>query len=54
MAEQICPTCGCNISGEGNEKEGVVYCCEPCATGGACECACCRPMEKDTPDVAGE
>ena len=55
MVEQICPTCGCHISGEGHEKEGMVYCCEPCATtSGACECGCCRPIEKEMPDSAGE
>ncbi len=51
MAEQICPACGCYISGEGHEKDGVVYCCEPCATGDACGCGCCRPMKKEMPDV---
>ena len=54
MAEQICPVCGCAISGEGYEKDGVVYCCEPCATGGACECGCCRPQPKEMPDSSGE
>ncbi len=34
MAEQLCPVCGCTITpGEAYEKEGVMYCCEPCATG---------------------
>lgn len=54
MVEQICPACGCYISGEGHKKKGVVYCCEPCATGGACECGCCRPMGKEMPDAGAE
>ena len=41
MAEEICPTCGCTIGDKSNEKEGVVYCCGPCATGRQCECGCC-------------
>lgn len=46
MAEQICPVCGCTVGEEGYEKDGVVYCCEPCATGGQCECGCCTVVEK--------
>jgi len=42
MAEQICPTCGCTIAGQGEEKDGVLYCCQPCAEGGQCECGCCE------------
>jgi hypothetical protein len=44
-AGQICPTCDCFIAGGGYEKNGVIYCCEPCANGGACECGCCKPVE---------
>ncbi|GEM_PF-941075 len=40
MAEQICPTCGCLIAGEGYETGGVVFCCEPCAKGESCGCGC--------------
>ena len=48
MTEQLCPVCGCTIVGEGYEKEGVKYCCEPCATGsGPCECGCCHPVEEE-------
>ena len=46
MAEQICPVCGCTIIGEACEKDGVKYCCEPCATGaGQCDCGCCTVLE---------
>ena len=47
MAEQICPACGCTITGEGHEEEGVLYCCKPCATGGQCECGCCEIVEEE-------
>jgi len=47
MKEQLCPVCGCTIVGKGYEKEGVKYCCEPCATdGGPCEFGCCHPVEE--------
>lgn len=46
MAEQVCPVCGCIITGGGYEKEGTVYCCEPCATGGTCACGCGTVVEK--------
>jgi len=39
--KQICPVCGCAIGSNAYEKEGVTYCCEPCATNGVCECGCC-------------
>jgi hypothetical protein len=47
MAEQICPACGCSIVTEGYEKDGVKYCCEPCATSGQCECGCCEIVEEE-------
>ena len=48
MVEQLCPVCGCTIVGEGYEKEGVKYCCEPCAADGTpCECGCCHPVEEE-------
>ncbi|MBI4284492.1 MAG: metallothionein [Chloroflexi bacterium] len=46
VAEQLCPICGCAISGEAYEREGIVYCCEPCAERRACECGCCTIVEK--------
>ena len=48
MAEQICPVCACTIiPNKTYEKEGVTYCCEPCATGqGQCECGCCTVVEE--------
>ena len=48
MAEQLCPVCGCTVAGEGHEKQGVTYCCEPCSTssGSACECGCCEIVEE--------
>jgi hypothetical protein len=48
MTEQLCPVCGCTIVGGGYEKEGVTYCCEPCASGGQCECGCCTVVKKET------
>jgi hypothetical protein len=33
MAKKTCPTCGCVIASEGYETGGVVFCCEPCASG---------------------
>jgi hypothetical protein len=45
-AEQICPACGCAITDESYEKGGVLYCCEPCATGAQCECGCCEVVEE--------
>jgi hypothetical protein len=47
MTEQICPVCGCSIGDESYEKDGVTYCCEPCATrSGQCDCGCCTIVEK--------
>ncbi|MBI2870021.1 MAG: metallothionein [Chloroflexi bacterium] len=47
MAEQICPACGCVVSpGDAYEKEGVVYCCKPCAETSQCECGCCEVHEE--------
>ena len=45
MPEQICPVCGCDVGEQMYEREGIVYCCEPCATGGVCECGCCEVVE---------
>ena len=49
MAEQICPTCGCLIAGEGYETGGVTFCCEPCAKGESCGCGCCAPADESRP-----
>jgi hypothetical protein len=48
MAEQLCPACGCVIVGAGYEKEGVTYCCQPCASGSSnqCDCGCCAVTEE--------
>ena len=46
MAKQICPQCGCYVGVDAYEKEGVLYCCEPCATGSECDCGCCTSVEK--------
>ncbi len=44
--ELLCPVCGCTVVEKGYKKEGVVYCCEPCATGTACKCGCCVVEEE--------
>ena len=46
MAEPICPTCGCTVTDKSYKKEGVLYCCEACATSGECECGCCSIVEE--------
>ncbi len=52
MTEQLCPACGCTVTGGGYEKGGQTYCCEPCATEGAsaCECGCCAPAGEGRED----
>ena len=46
MTEQICPVCGCSIGDEAYEKDGLKYCCEPCADQvGQCGCGCCLLVE---------
>lgn len=47
MAEQLCPVCGCHITGDASEQNGVLYCCQPCADGGQCQCGCCEREEID-------
>ena len=48
MIEQVCPVCTCIILGDGYEKEGVEYCCEPCSTGvSSYGCECCHPIVED-------
>lgn len=37
---QLCPVCHCLIGDIYIIKDGVAYCCKPCATGGICECGC--------------
>ena len=46
MVEQLCPECGCSIGVDVYEKDGVLYCCQPCATSGQCECGCCEVVEE--------
>ena len=47
MAEQLCPVCGCAVLGAGYEKEGLTYCCQPCASGNSqCDCGCCAITEE--------
>jgi hypothetical protein len=46
MTEQICPACGCSVVGAGYEKEGVKYCCEPCAGSSPCSCGCCHVVDE--------
>lgn len=48
MTEELCPVCGCSIGNNAYEKDGVSYCCEPCASGSPCECGCCKVVEKKT------
>jgi hypothetical protein len=48
MAENICPTCGCVIGDHGLEKDGVIYCGEPCTSGTQCECGCCSIAEEES------
>jgi hypothetical protein len=43
MATDICPACGCEIGLGAYQSEGVIYCCEGCATGVHCECGQCVP-----------
>ncbi len=45
--EEICPACGCFSGSDAYEREGVVYCCEPCALNDECECGCCEEEEED-------
>lgn len=49
MTQETCPTCGCHIGYGAYEKDDVVYCCQPCAEGGACECGDCEEMNLPTP-----
>ena len=44
MAEEICPTCGCTVDKDRFEKEGVAYCCAPCANGEKCTCDDCEEI----------
>ncbi len=46
MAVQLCPECGCYIGTDAYEKDGVLYCCQPCATGEQCECGCFEIVEE--------
>ncbi len=44
--KQICPVCGCVVGSDAYNKDGVTYCCEPCATQNECECGCCKEAKK--------
>ena len=46
MAEQLCLECGCSIGVDAYEKDGVLYCCQPCAMSGQCECGCYEVAEE--------
>jgi len=46
-AEQVCPACGCHLGETPYKKGKVLYCCEACATGGQCECGCCKVVQKE-------
>jgi hypothetical protein len=46
--QQVCPVCGCPIGEDAYEENGLLYCCEPCATQGQCECGCCE-VEEEAP-----
>ena len=47
MTAHSCPVCGCLLSGEGDESERAISCCEPCAAGSVCACGCCIEEEKE-------
>ncbi len=48
--EQYCPECGCMIGDKIYESEGVLYCCESCANGDACECENCAQIVEEDED----
>lgn len=43
--KEICPVCGCAVGAGAYTKDGVAYCCEPCATHKECECGCCKEVK---------
>ncbi len=47
MEDFICPECDCFIGTNAYTKEGVVYCCKPCATVSECECGCCERVDTE-------
>lgn len=47
MVEKVCPKCGCRFIGMGYVDKDILYCCEPCAKGGDCECGCCTFKDPD-------
>ncbi|MDD4858591.1 MAG: hypothetical protein PHR56_00060 [Dehalococcoidales bacterium] len=47
MAEQICPTCGCSVGADSYVKQGVKYCCKPCAASSQCQCGCCEAIKPE-------
>ncbi len=44
---EVCPACGCQLGESPYKDVEVYYCCEPCATGGACDCGCCKVVPKE-------
>ena len=48
--QQLCPVCGCQIAEDAYDKDGVLYCCQPCAEAGQCECGCCGVAEEPEVD----
>ncbi|MBI4296171.1 MAG: hypothetical protein HY667_03525 [Chloroflexi bacterium] len=51
MVEPVCPKCGCRFVGMGYVDKDILYCCEPCATGGECECGCCTFKDPNEENV---
>jgi hypothetical protein len=49
MTEEVCAVCSCTVGEEAVEKDGVAYCCEPCAEGEPSECVTCA-VAVDTPE----
>jgi hypothetical protein len=47
MVNKLCPVCGCTVDENSYEKDGVLYCCESCATEGRCSCGCQTVVEKE-------
>jgi len=50
MPEQYCPECDCITGDKIYESEGVLYCCESCANGDACECENCAQIVEEDED----
>ena len=48
MTEQLCPVCGCTVANADFNKDDVIYCCEPCASGKSSrgDSGCCTISEE--------